>query len=217
MHHWLQQLPSSYEYLPDLFPLRHRCRVCEPGQSRASIPSGECLPAQPKERTESATDRDQGYRRASRISGDNPLTDSEQADLAERIKQNAASTTPDGSNTDWAIEDTEVFAWTALQDKGYFKLQLSDAAYLIRAADDGLHFGLTITIESGPRYRLGNVSFVNTNERKPLAFSDSLLRERLDLQYGGLFNASKIRAAMEKMTRKYLSGDYLDMVPEPKM
>jgi Surface antigen variable number repeat len=149
--------------------------------------------------------------------GENPLTDSEQADLVDQIKRNAASTTPDGSNTDWAADDTEVLVRTVLQDKGYLQLQLSDTPYLIRTSNDGLHYGLTIGIKSGPQFRLGTVSVINSDERKPLAFSDTVLREQLDLQYGDLFNASKIRAAMETITRMYGSHGYLDMVPEPEM
>jgi outer membrane protein assembly factor BamA len=149
--------------------------------------------------------------------GDNPLTAAEQADLVKQIKQNPATTTSDATNTDWAAEATEVIVPNTFMDRGYFKVQPTGTPYLIRAAEDGLHFGLIIGIKSGPQCHLGNVSFVNTNERNPLAFSEGVLQQQLEVQHGDLLNASKIRTAMEKMTRMYVSDGYLDMVPEPEM
>ena len=144
----------------------------------------------------------------------NPLSDSDTAALVrdiERIHFTASSIT-DG---DWANEIMEVPIRDTLQDNGYFRVLIEGSPYLIRAAGDGLHYGLRVEIESGPQYRLGDVRFVN-KEDKPLALSETILRQQIELQAGDLFSASKIRRAMESMTRLYGSKGFIDMVPGPE-
>jgi Surface antigen variable number repeat len=144
----------------------------------------------------------------------NPLSDSDTAALVRDIEQThftASSTTDD----DWANEIMEVPIRGTLQDNGYFSVFIEGSPYLIRAAGDGLHYGLRVEIESGPQYRLGDVRFVN-REDKPLALSETILRQQMELNAGDLFSVSKIRRTMQSMTRLYGSKGFIDMVPEPE-
>lgn len=144
----------------------------------------------------------------------NPFSDSDTAVLVRDIEHThftASSITDD----DWANEIMEVPIRNTLQDSGYFRVLVEGSPYLIRAAGDGLHYGLRVEIESGPQYRLGDVRFVN-KEDKPLALSEAILRRQIELNAGDLFSASKIRRAMESMTRLYGSEGFIDMVPEPE-
>jgi Surface antigen variable number repeat len=149
--------------------------------------------------------------------GDNPLTESERADLLKKIQKDPDAVTSGPADDDWAIEDIEVFVRGALQDKGYMKVQLDGTPYLIRASNDGLHYALHVEIDGGPQYRLGQVHFKNSAEGAPLALWEELLSQQLGLKPGDLFNASEIRLAMEKITRLYSNHGYIDMVPEPQM
>lgn len=144
----------------------------------------------------------------------NPLSDSDTAALVREIEQThftASSITDD----DWANEIMEVPIRGTLQDNGYFRVLIEGSPYLIRAASDGLHYGLRVEIESGPQYRLGDVRFIN-REDEPLALSETILRQQIELNAGDLFSTSKIRRAMESMTRLYGSKGFIDMVPEPE-
>jgi hypothetical protein len=145
----------------------------------------------------------------------NPLSDSDTAALVKEIEQtpfSASSPTDD----DWAIEIVEVPIRGALQDNGYFRVVLQGAPYLIRAVGRELHYGLRVEVESGPQYRLDTVRILNKEQEKPLAFSETVLRQQLDLNAGDLFSVSKVRQAMENMTRLYGSKGFIDMVPEPE-
>jgi len=145
----------------------------------------------------------------------NPLSDSETAALVRDIEQThffASSTT----NDDWANEIMEVPIRGTLQDNGYFRVLIEGSPYLIRAGGDGLHYGLRVEIEGGPQYHLGDVRFVNSREDKPLALSETILRQQIELNAGDLFSVSKIRRTMQSMTRLYGSKGFIDMVPEPE-
>lgn len=148
--------------------------------------------------------------------GDNPLTASQRADLLQEIQKEPYVLTPDEPQDEWAIEATEVMVRGTFQDLGYMKVDPHGTPYLNRASGSELHFTLAVEVRSGPQYRLGKVRLTGTKD-KPLAFSEGELRQQLDLKTGDLFNASKIRSAMEKITRLYSSKGYLDQVPEPRM
>jgi len=147
--------------------------------------------------------------------GDNPLTESQRADLAKKIQAQSFVLTPEDAQDSWAIEATEVIVRGTLQDLGYLKVVPQGTPFLIRATEHELYYALGIEMQSRPQYRLGTVRFVSTRDAPP-AFADSLLRSQLELKTGDLFSASKVRLAMENITRLYVSKGYLDMVPEPQ-
>ena len=74
---------------------------------------------------------------------------------------------------------------------------------------------LRVDVESGTQYRLGNVRFKN-NQDGPLVFGEELLRQQLKLSRGDLFDVSKVRGALENLTRLYSAKGYIDMVPAPE-
>jgi hypothetical protein len=102
-----------------------------------------------------------------------------------------------------------------MQRKGYVKVLAEGKPYLVRAEERELHCILQITIQSGPQYRLGNVRFVNMDDG-PLAFDEALLRQQLELKRGDLFDAAKVRQALDDLARLYHSKGYVDMVCEPE-
>ena len=146
--------------------------------------------------------------------GENPLSEAERAVLAEDIKK-TDFVTSSATHDEWANEVAEVAIRGALQDKGYFKVFAQSTPHLVRAEERELHYVLRVDIESGPQYRLRNVLIVNKDDNS-LAFNETLLRQQLELSRGGLFDVSKVRRALENLTRIYGAKGYIDMVPAPE-
>jgi len=146
--------------------------------------------------------------------GDNPLTESERADLATEIQQHSFFIGPGESEDDWAGEPTQVTVRGALQDEGYFRAVAEATPYLIRASEQELRYALRIRVESGPQYHLGDIRIVNAQDT-PLELSETLLRQQIELQKGELFNASRIRQALETISRLYGSRGFIDATVEP--
>lgn len=146
--------------------------------------------------------------------GENPLSDPERTALAEQIKK-TDFVTSSVTRDDWANEVADVPVRNALQDKGYFKVLPRGTPYLVRAEANELHYILRLDIESGPRYRLGNVRFKNKRDG-PLVFGEAVLRKQLQLKSGDLFAVTKVRQALEGITRLYNTKGYIDMVPAPE-
>ena len=146
--------------------------------------------------------------------GENSLSEPERAVLAEDIKK-TEFVTSSVTHDDWADAATEVAIRGALQDKGYFKVFAQSTPHLVRAEEHELHYVLRVDIESGPQYRLGNVRFKN-NQDGPLVFGEEVLRQQLNLNRGDLFDVSKVRKALQNLTRLYGAKGYIDMVAEPE-
>jgi hypothetical protein len=146
--------------------------------------------------------------------GENPLSEAERTALAEEIKK-TDFVTSSVTHDDWANEVADVPVRGALQDKGYFKVLPRGTPYLVRAEENELHYVLRLDIESGPQYRLGNVRFKN-NQDGPLVFGEAVLRQQLQLKSGDLFSVTKVRQALEGITRLYNTKGYIDMVPAPE-
>jgi Surface antigen variable number repeat len=146
--------------------------------------------------------------------GENPLSEVERTALAEEIKK-TDFVTSSVTHDDWANEVADVPIRGALQDKGYFGVLPRGTPYLVRAEENELHCILRLDIESGPQYRLGNVRFKN-NQDGPLVFGENLLRQQLQLKSGDFFGVTKVRQALEGITKLYNSKGYVDMVPAPE-
>jgi len=146
--------------------------------------------------------------------GENAFSEGERTARTEEIKKTDFLTST-VANDDWAKEVAEVPIRGALQDKGYFRVFAQSTPYLVRAEERELHFVLRLDIESGPQFRLGDVRLVNKDDSS-LAFSETLLRQQLELRQGDLFDVSKVRKALENLTRLYGAKGYIDMVAEPE-
>jgi hypothetical protein len=177
---------------------------------RSSAQSSACpdgSPSQQKPETRVIVD-------AVEFHGENSLTEAERAAIAEEIKK-TDFVTSSATHDDWAEAATEVAIRGALQDKGYFKVFAQSTTHLIRAEEHELHYVLRVDIESGPQYWLGNVLFVN-KDNNSLVFTETLLRQQLGLSRGDLFDVSKVRGALENLTRLYGAKGFIDMVAEPE-
>jgi outer membrane protein assembly factor BamA len=124
----------------------------------------------------------------------------------------------DDPNMDWLEELQDVGIRGLLQDLGYFKAKVKADARLLDGNERRNRYTLTLHIEEGLRYRLGNVRFKPADPDKSLlAFSASELRQHLHMRRGDFFSAAKVRSSIEEITKLYATKGYIDMVPEPEV
>ena len=122
----------------------------------------------------------------------------------------------DDAKMDWLEELQDVGIRGTLQDSGYFKAKVKVEARLLDGNERRNRYALTLHLEEGSQYRLGNVHFKPADPDKTLlAFSGSELRQRVHMRRGDLFSAAKVRSSMEEITKLYATKGYIDMVPEP--
>jgi outer membrane translocation and assembly module TamA len=115
---------------------------------------------------------------------------------------------------DW-LDQARHVAGSFLQDRGYFKADLSLSPQQLKTDSDGEHVALTITLFSGAQYRMGGVAFRSADPAQALAFSDQQLRDRYYLKDGDVFAASAIRKSLEALRRLYGAHGYIDFVATP--
>ena len=121
--------------------------------------------------------------------GENSLPPDLQNKLTNEIHRRRSNIAPLTPDSDWFIELREVVVLGTLHDLGYF----------------------TATVEMTPY-------LVNSEQtQRSYVVEASELTEQVDLRPGDLFNVSKVRSAMESLTKLYSSRGFLDMTPEPIM
>jgi hypothetical protein len=180
--------------------------------------SDACPPTDLAQTDLSAAQNDAGLKEitdAVEFHGDNPLSDAQQSKLIKQIQELSGSWTSVATNGDW-VEFAAQDVRGELQAAGYFKAIVNAKPFLIRADKLELHFVLRIELESGIQYRLGNVRIENVDPDVPLNFSATLLRQQFDVKSGDLFDVSRIRQFLERLTGLYGSKGYIDMVATPE-
>lgn len=121
-----------------------------------------------------------------------------------------------GHSLDHVRDVAEVSVRAALQDNGYFKA-VETLEWRYASGDPSYqHVDVTIHVDEGLQYFLGDVEFRNSDPDKPLAFSPQELRQQLPLQEGDVFNAGKLRNSFDDMKRLYDSQGYIDFTVEPR-
>jgi Surface antigen variable number repeat len=127
----------------------------------------------------------------------------------EKEELTVASGAPD---TDWLSELNDVIVREVLQNAGYFKAQTHTTPYLIRAEAQQRSYAVRIEAASGPQYRLGEVQFANVT-----AFTQDDLRKEVRVVRGEIFDAAKIREAIESVVRLYSTKGHIDATIEPQI
>lgn len=135
---------------------------------------------------------------------DAALTAEDRARLADDFKQGHLEASS-GMDMEWRHGLANQVRFL-LQDRGYFRASVEITAGLVRAEAHRTHYWVSVQAESGSQYRLGAVKFRNA----PL-FSENKLRTQLELREGDLFNAGKVREALDNLTRLYGKLGYIDL------
>ena len=139
-------------------------------------------------------------------------------ELRERIAALLRAYHPnDDAEHEWIQEMSDVGVRGALRDSGYFKAKSLAETRLAGEDEDSRRCAVTLHIDEGQQYRLGTVRFEPADRDKSLALPENELRELVPLKQGDLFDVSKTREAMERITKLYAGRGYIDQVPEPVM
>jgi outer membrane protein assembly factor BamA len=143
------------------------------------------------------------------------LGDSMREKFVARLKTSTfdASSDPDTSYN-WL---NQVVAWIrgTWEDDGFFKVEPSAREEVIKSDASLEHVLLTIHVNEGLQYSLGDLSYRSADPTDPLVFSTEQLRSLLHMHEGDIFSAEKVRGAIEAMKQLYGSRGYMDFVVTP--
>lgn len=135
------------------------------------------------------------------------LTPDARARLIDELRQKNFHGTS-GADTDWQSElRNEIRAPLAEQD--YSRAVVDFTSGLIRAEARRLHYWVSVRIESGQQYRLGEVRFENA-----AGFTDKVLRSALSMQEGDLFSTPKVFEGLDNLQRLFGRLGYIDFTSQ---
>jgi outer membrane protein insertion porin family len=112
-------------------------------------------------------------------------------------------------------EVLEVRVKSAWKDQGYFKVTASGETRIISSDSTYEHVVVTIHVDPGLQYKLGDVRFREGDPIQALVFAPEELRKQILLQDGEIFNVTKIRESLDAMKRLYGSQGYINLVAIP--
>jgi outer membrane protein assembly factor BamA len=119
------------------------------------------------------------------------------------------------ANSNWLDEIEEMWIRRVWQDNGFFKVEVTAESQLIDGDFTHLYFSVTVRVDEGMQYRLGDVSFRSSDPDIPLAFPPERLRRLILLQAGDMFSADQIRKSLEALKKFYSAYGYIDLTPTP--
>ncbi|MDE3109158.1 MAG: outer membrane protein assembly factor BamA [Acidobacteriota bacterium] len=126
-------------------------------------------------------------------------------------------------------EDMEVGIRGLYQNHGYFRVNVNvtglktvnlDKAGIpgpwpLVGAKHGKATDITITIDEGPQYHMGKLVFRSSDPDQGLIFKSDYLKAVFPLKQGDVFDADKIRKALDSYKKLYGEYGYIDFTPEP--
>ncbi len=117
-------------------------------------------------------------------------------------------------DSDWISELKETVrgAW---QEQGYFKAEVKAEVQLVSEDATCARVSVTVRVEEGLQFRLGDIRFHPADPRETLLFPPDELRKLIPLREGQLFNAAKIRDGLDALRRMYGAKGYIDFTPQP--
>jgi outer membrane protein assembly factor BamA len=124
----------------------------------------------------------------------------------------------DAANSAWVNQFAEAGIRDAWQSRGYFRVSLEPTEVEPLGGDAReRHFRVTVHIDEGLQYHLGDLTFANSNPNASVnALSLSELREAVPLREGELFDVRAIRAGIEALNKKYAAIGFIDFTAVPE-
>jgi hypothetical protein len=136
---------------------------------------------------------------------------SKEAEVISELKQHMFDAGSDGLD-----EVLEIGIRGAWQDLGYFKVEATGQLQVVSTDSTYEHVLVTIRVNRGLQYRLGDVRFRVLDEDESLAFAREELRKLIPLQDGDLFDVEKIRQSLDALRSLYDSNGYIEFVATPE-
>jgi len=145
-----------------------------------------------------------------------PITNASQGQHQLKKRLSAESQVLSGGPS-WLRVVQEVPIRNAWQERGYFRVQTSAESQVLSQDSASQHVSITVHVNEGPQYRLGEVEFRSAEDPPPAPelFSPDELRQQIPLREGDLFNVDKIREGLDALRRLYLSKGYIDFTASP--
>jgi len=126
-------------------------------------------------------------------------------------------------------EDLEIGIRSLYQDHGYFRVLVKEPR--IETADinrpglpgpwpligrkRGKRTNITIGIEEGDLFRMGELFIRSSNPDQPLRFRVDVLRNAFPLKKGDVFSVEKVRKALKDYQQLYSTFGFIDFTTEP--
>ena len=117
----------------------------------------------------------------------------------------------------WLAEIQDASIRRAWADEGFLKAEPTTAAQVISTDKAVQHVLLTVHVDEGLQFSLGDVQIRSSNPDDPLIFSSDKLRKLIHLQAGDILRAKKIRESIDAIMELYRSDGYIDVVLTPIM
>lgn len=138
------------------------------------------------------------------------LQDGDREGLVARLKASRFD-----AHSSWLEEVQDPWIRGAWTDAGFFKVEASARAEVIKSDASFEHVLLTVHVNEGLQYGLGDLSYRSADPTDHLVFSNEELRSLLYMHEGDIFSAGKVRDAIEAMQQLYGSRGYVDFVVTP--
>jgi len=103
----------------------------------------------------------------------------------------------------------------AWQDQGYFEESATAQFRIVGGDPSSEHVALSIHLDEGLQYFLGDLVFRSSDPDEPLRFAQEELRKQVSVENGDIFDAGKIRDSLEALRHLYGSQGYIDITAEP--
>jgi outer membrane protein insertion porin family len=138
------------------------------------------------------------------------------------ILENIFAKTYDASK----LEEDKERLRDAYQQEGYFTARVIDSQVAMRDVGGkggfripifnpnrpGKKADLTLNVEEGRQYRLGDINFVGV---KLFRTPETLMKPLFQMGQGDIFSTERLRKGLENMRKLYGEFGYIDFVPEP--
>jgi len=134
------------------------------------------------------------------------LPDELRADIVERIRSLKINASPRDPDADWPNTLGARAISSAIRAHGYFQASWKLTPYLVKAETDQRSYIVSIAIDTGPAYHVGNV-----HVRDATVFPPAELLELIPLKTDDVLNDEKIQEAIESMQRMYAQKGYVAM------
>jgi outer membrane protein assembly factor BamA len=111
---------------------------------------------------------------------------------------------------EWLADITNRVQLLCLKEEGYFKAFVRASTEQLPDKHETHQFAVTFTIESGPQYRTGQISFRNNR-----VFSEQQLRAMFKLAPGEIFRIIEIQQGLDHIHSAYVERRYLNFTSIP--
>jgi hypothetical protein len=139
--------------------------------------------------------------------------------LPQRLRElltGSIKAAPTKATPGWLDELSGVIILDALEDRGYFRADAHSTAKMLSEDADTQHVALSISVDTGLQYRVGDVGFRSARADVPLAFSEKRLRKCVLIRRGEVFDVSKLRRSFWLLKNLYGAAGWIDFTPTPQ-